>query len=325
MTKRLSGGYIQLWPNNGLASHNVWSPVLAEMNELGMDTAIIQFMDTADSIKLDESLSIAKIIFTYAQQYDIKVFLGLYGPPEGEVGSYGSVTPQKLSISLSESVRVATVLEEKFRDEQKFYGWHLPLESWTGDYNQTTITNLNSYYKELTAAVKGLLPDKKVLISPFINAENAGRISPERTRVVYTEILQDTGIDFLALQDGVGAGHISVDDPDLPVYFAEMCAACTVNDIEMWVNIESFKRDEQEPKWTAADSTRFLNQLDLSQGGSRIVTFDFFHYMNTGYILGETGGTARPHGYGRAVRKLNRKYKEWLAARETTLTDGPCR
>jgi len=169
-----------------------------------------------------------------------------------------------------------------------------------------------------------------VLISPFINAENAGRISPERTRVVYTEILQDTGIDFLALQDGVGAGHISVDDPDLPVYFEKMCAACTANDIEMWVNIENFtipegEKDKPKPRLTAADSARLLKQLNLAQGGSRIVTFDFFHYMNTGYILGETGGTARPPGYGRAVRELNRKYKDWLSVRATTLTGGPCR
>jgi len=316
MIKRLSGGFIQLWSDDRLINDERWRRVLSEMKELEMDTAIIQFMDTAESIKFDESWRIAEIIFTYAQQYDIKVFLGLYGPPEGELGSSDSVTVEKLNISKAESIRVATLLEEKFRDEQQFYGWYLPLESWTGNYNQVTIANLNSYYKGLTAAVKGLLPDKKVLISPFINA---GRTTPAKTRDVYTEILRDTGIDILALQDGVGAGYINVDDPELPAYFTEMCAACTGNNIAMWGNVESFTR--KDGNMTAADPARFLKQLDLAQTGSRIITFDFFHYMNTGYIL---EGTARPPRYKETVKLLNRKYKAWLAARETTLSDGRC-
>ncbi|MCW5206501.1 DUF4434 domain-containing protein [Desulfobulbus sp. F5] len=321
MKKRLCGGYIQLWKDNRLTAPAVWEKVLLEMKELCMDTAIIQFMDTADGIKLDESKLMARIILKYAQQNHIKVFLGLYG--HSDVGHPDSVKPEQLNTSKIKSIAVARYLTTQFREEKAFYGWHLPLESWTENYPSATITNLNGYYKSLTAELKRMLPDKKVLISPFINV---GRNEPGTVQETYTKILHRTGIDFLALQDSVGAKYISVNDPELPTYFAAICAACTANQIEMWANAESFALspfldNEGKPKKTAAEPARFIKQLELSQGASRIVTFDFFHYMNSRYPL---IGDVRPPGYKEDVELLNLEYRAWLQRKETVIADGPC-
>ncbi|MCI5221942.1 MAG: DUF4434 domain-containing protein [Candidatus Electrothrix sp. AR4] len=324
MEKRLSGGYIQLWL--GMNKDATWKGVVSEMKSLGMNTIIIQYMSSG--VTFCESVSSAAMILKYAHENDMKVFLGL---SKGDVaaGSSASIRTDKLRESKKECEAVACMLKKAFKDEPAFYGWHIPLESWMSNYDETTTANLHDYYKELTAELKRILP-KKVLISPFVNKPNEEhhtnlkRTTPERVGIKYTKILQDTGIDFLALQDGVGAEYISVSEPNLPKYFAEMCDACKANNIELWANVESFKKlvlSDDSVKRTAADIQRFEQQLAVAQGSSRIVTFDFFHYMNIKNIL---LGTARPDGYEDAVGALNEGYKRWLAARETTIESESC-
>lgn len=239
----------------------------------------------------------------------MKVFLGLY---QGEL----ETSKEKKSLDIAGKLKTAF---EHYEDT--FYGWYIPLESWMSDYDDTTTANLNNYYKELTAGLKSILP-KKVLISPFIGAKIL-RTDPDKAKTKYTEILRDTGIDFLALQDGVGAGHINVSDPDLSEYFAAMCDACKANNIELWTNVESFKKVDEDGKVkrSAAEKARFIQQLDVAQRASRIVTFDFFHYMNINNIL---LGDDRPSHYEGEVRALNKGYRAWLAARQTSIESEPC-
>jgi hypothetical protein len=304
MEKRLSGGYVQLW--EAMNKDEIWEVVIPEMKSLGMDTIIIQYMSSF--LEFDKSMPIAAMILKYAKQNNMKVFLGLQ---QGNTGHSSSVQPDKLNISKDACKNIAKDLKVAFENyEDTFYGWHIPLESWTGNYNDETINHLQWYYKTLTEELKNVLP-KKVLISPFINGP---RTTPEHTRTIYTKILKDTEIDFLALQDGVGAEHISVSNPDLPEYFAAMCDACKANNIELWANIESFT------KGTATDIDRFTQQLDVAQGASRIVTFDYFHYMNSDPLW----GTDRPDGYTEAVKLLHQRYRAWREGRQTLIETEAC-
>ncbi len=320
MEKRLSGGYIQLW--GGMNEDETWKAVVSEMKSLGMDRIIIQYMSSG--VNLDESMSIASMILKYAKRKNMEVFLGLQ---KGLTGDLSSVELVNLDTSKEKSLKIADRLKTAFEHEEKFYGWHIPLESWMSNYDDATTVNLQNYYKSLTTELKKILP-KKVLISPFVNSPNIGsktnlkRTTPEETRATYTTILQDTGIDFLALQDGVGAGHISVSDPGLPEYFSAMCDACKENNIELWANIESFTWISGIGKGTASDIERFRKQLEVAQGASRIITFDFFHYMNSTSIL---TGDSRPTGYKQAVIALNQGYRAWKEERETSKKAEPCR
>lgn len=327
MKKRLSGGYIQFWGGNQMNKDATWQGVVSEMNALRMDTIIIQYMSFL--AKLPESMSIASMIFKYAKENRMKVFLGLYQDTAVGAGSLLSIEDGELETSKSESLKIASELKTAFEGYgDTFYGWHIPLESWMSNYDETITANLNKYYKELTAGLKSILP-KKVLISPFINGSNdtssdpnLRRAMPEEAGKKYAEILRDTGIDFLALQDGVGMGYISVSDPDLPQYFAALCDACKANNIALWANVESFNWIRASQQGTATDIGRFTQQLDVAQRASRIVTFDFFHYMNIKNIL---DGTARPPSYRSDVEALNHGYKGWLAAtRQTSIESGPC-
>lgn len=331
MEKRLSGGYIQFWDDDRMNDDARWNGVVSEMKSLGMDTIIIQYMSFL--AKFPESMSIASMILKYAKENKMKVFLGLYQDQDVNVGSPESIKGRELERSKEKSLEIADKLKTAFECyEDTFHGWHIPLESWMSDYDKTTTDNLNKYYRELTAGLKSILP-KKVLISPFINGENPGdntnfkRADPEKAGKKYTEILRDTGIDFLALQDGVGHDYISVSHPDLPEYFAEMCDACKENNVELWANVESFDWIKEAKQGTATDIGRFTLQLEVAQRASRIVTFDFFHYMNFNNIL---DGTARPlspshpHRYKYRVEALNKGYQAWLAGRQTSIELGPC-
>ena len=330
MEKRLSGGYIQFWGNNQMNVDATWKGVVPEMKSLGMDTIIIQYMSFL--AKLPESMSIASMILKYAKENNMKVFLGLYQDTAVKPGSLRSIEGGELERSKRKSLEIAGELKTAFAAdyEDTFYGWHIPLESWMSNYDEEKTANLNKYYRELTAGLKSILP-KKVLISPFVNGENPGdntnlkRASPQQAGSKYTEILRDTGIDFLALQDGVGAKHISVTDPDdrdlLKKYFEAMCGACEANNVELWTNVENFT--SISGKGTATDIDRFKLQLKVAQRASRIVTFDFFHYMNINNIL---LGTTRPDSYENDVGTLNQGYREWLAERKgkTSIESEPC-
>lgn len=347
MEKRLSGGYIQFWDDDRMNVDATWKGVVSEMKSLGrdtthgiehgMDTIIIQYMSYL--AKLPKSMSIASMILDHAKENGMKVFLGLYQNPAVEAGSLISISGGELERSKRESLKVAGDLKTAFEHyEDTFCGWHIPLESWMSNYDPATTADLHKYYKELTAGLKSILP-KKVLISPFINGENPGdntnfkRTDPDKAGTKYTEILRDTGIDFLALQDGVGHDYISVSHPDLPEYFAEMCDACKENNVELWANVESFDWIKEAKQGTATDIGRFTLQLEVAQRASRIVTFDFFHYMNIKNIL---DGTARPTSpptspptptsYKDRVEALNQGYREWLAERKgkTSIESEPC-
>lgn len=332
MEKRLSGGYIQFWGDNQMNVDATWKGVVPDMQSLGMDTIIIQYMSSF--VPFAESMSIASMILKYAKENKMKVFLGLYQDPTVKVGSRSSIKGRELERSKEKSLEIAGELKTAFEHdyEDTFYGWHIPFESWMSDYDETTTANLNNYYKKLTAGLKSILP-KKVLISPFINGTNIGsganfeRTDPDKAGTKYTEILRDTGIDFLALQDGVGTGYISVSHPDLPKYFTAMCDACKANNIQLWANVESFDWIKEFEEGTATDIDRFKLQLKAAQRASRIVTFDFFHYMNFNNIL---DGTARPpspsppHAYKDRVKALNEGYQKWLAVRQTSIESGPC-
>ncbi|MCI5137804.1 MAG: DUF4434 domain-containing protein [Candidatus Electrothrix sp. AR1] len=288
----LSGGFIQLWNEDIMYKDDTWNIVLNEMSaewNLNMDKVVINYSQTRDAEgklisfiqgEFPEGQSPVSMILKYANEYNMKVFIGLNhhkdnGKPE--------ITSSKefLNDSIRTNLKLAKKINDLYKDNKSFYGWYLPLELWTGIQDKEKIDNWHEYYKCLGDGLKKLSPEKKILISPFINhciIDTCGKIDVESN---YKKILKHTQIDFLALQDHLGADSVDIKNMKrIEPVFESMKKACEANGIDFWVNVESF-----EGIGSKAIATNILNLREqiriASKYTNKIITFDFFHYMNS--------------------------------------------
>ena len=128
--------------------------------------------------------------------------------------------------------------------------------------------------------------------------------TPAEVERVYSKFLAGSGIDIVAVQDGVGARvwdtKKQIDD-NVSKYLNAFGTACSVasatnsangqNKVVLWANLESFvqvhggdRNDRQGGDQRPACIQRLKWQIDsanLVPSVEKLITFEFFHYMNT--------------------------------------------
>ena len=320
----LKGGFIQLWTDPKMFQENTWQAVVGEMKELKMKTIVIQYMEITSQDGQEQSflpslangnVSPAALILAEANKHRIKVFLGLYN---GRLSGDPSITrrPGYLDEVRRRNRQLAKTILELYGDQPSFHGWYIPTESWTGKYTEADVDAWNRFYKKTSNSLKRLSPKKKILISPFISRRKE-RSSPSKTQQNYTRILAKTKIDFMALQDGVGAGATSIDSPKIiRQHFKYMKRACQANRIKLWGNIESFQKMSnpgEDDRLVPARIARFNKQNKIvSTQVKKLITFDFFHYMNSKIVLDSNIWNAT---YVERIQTLNRRYRRSIGLR----------
>ena len=320
----LKGGFIQLWTDPTMLQADTWKAVVGEMHELKMDTIVIQYMEITSKNGEEQSflpgpsngdVSPAALILAEANKLNMKVFLGLYnGPLSGDP----SITRKSgyLDGVRQRSMELARTIFGLYEDQPSFYGWYIPTESWTGKYTKADLAEWNKFYKVISDSLKQLSPSKKILISPFIS-QKSERSSPSKTQENYTQILAKTKIDFMALQDGIGANATTIDLPKvIQQHFKYMKRACQANNIDLWGNIESFQKisisgDDNLLIPTRIDRFSRQNRI-ASMHVKNLITFDFFLYMNSKIVL---DSDIWSDTYVERIQTLNRRYRESIGLR----------
>lgn len=317
--QRLAGGFFQL--NDALAAwpSNDWVRVLDKMHELEMNTVIIQMTarelengQTHSFLPQPGSPDAVETILTYADAQGFQVYLGLYSSRW-----VGSMTDSNLLARLSkENVLAATRLRDRylrFRVRPSFAGWYLPYEPWTREYQKEEINRLRTLFSEVQQHCAAICGNGILAISPFISAE---RPSPCRVEQIYTDLLANSGISLLMLQDSVGAQDWNMDiGQRVRPYALAFQRACVANRARFWANLEAFRIEDFSP----CDPARLRRQFDaLGSMPERFVTFDFVHYMNPIVFLDSWGEDRRAR-----MRNLYNGYKAEFVLREHPASPAP--
>jgi hypothetical protein len=313
--KPITGGFIQYnsdmikTANNpeGLTAAD-WAAELQAMQKIGMDTVIIQFLkldnesfvpDEKDAYAVDPT----EAILSYADKQHMKVIIGLWNK-EWKNKLIRKVDQTMLEQNLTNSETVAEMAWRKYGQHQSFFAWYIPQEIWNIDWNDKQNARMRANYRKLSDYCKSLGNNNKpVTFSPYFDPgdENGtykgDTANPEAIYKLFLKGDSKTsgaGIDILMLQDGVGANCIEEKDIASKVksYYQQFYNATKFANVEMWGNLESYKRasgcNSKEEANEPTNIKRLTTQIEAASTASsdtrplftKLVTFDFFEFMS---------------------------------------------
>jgi hypothetical protein len=306
---KLEGGFIELWDSmknfgghwgNGWTSYPIdWNAVLDSMREIGMTTIILKRL----AVKVDSNIDKlyepggnggpAGEILRLAQDKGMKVYLGLVDEPEF---SFEQVTERYLfGRNAAEAAdrrsvfgrnrEVAREAWPLFREFRSFAGWYIPNELWNLNLSggksgllHRFLLRTTKYLREDLARAESAMwraraAEKQMAVSPYFNREYRGNgelASPAEVRREYSTILNGAGIDIVMVQDSYA---VSGYDDAFVDAFGDAARAAKA---QFWVNVENFAGGCPAP------FARLTRQLELAKAHrpDKLVTFDFFHFMN---------------------------------------------
>ena len=301
-TPPLNGGFIQI--NGDVIAEEKsgdYRTVLREMKQLGMDVVVIQFLGVgADNTSPDAPNLLYEehrvddptlVILEEAAALEMKVYLGLVEPAPDECGiptngRPGYWTQQKLLAFSNANVKFARRVAALYKDRLAFRGWYITLETWVGGYPFEDKGAWISFYEDVSAECRKLMPSLPVAISPLLPGKSAsdpkGYIEANQAQAAknFFGLLGRAQIQVVMLQDSVGAKPEVWTPETAAPYLAALKAECPRKDMEIWSNVESFQNtpNAKVPR-VPCTPKRFLSQIMMTKGFPR-VTFEFFHYMN---------------------------------------------
>ncbi|MDB4936531.1 MAG: Serine/threonine-protein kinase pkn1 [Labilithrix sp.] len=156
---------------------------------------------------------------------------------------------------------------------------------------------------------------RNVLLSPLLS-QSAG--DPDRAAVLFRETLQDSGINFVLLQDGVGSV-----DPAEPrraaLYYSALRLALVDRPppVQVWANIEAFDC-EDGGGCTRPHPTTFARLTEQLCGArarvDRIVAYEYIHDLAERPLYATPASVDASPDDTAAAAQLHRSYLEWVDA-----------
>jgi hypothetical protein len=282
----LSGGFIQYWGGMEGWGADKWHPVLERMHAAGLTTVVIQRLrsepkDPKEPVQDFIGTAIAspdatEVILAYAQEHGMHVYVGLMmhrlnGDPLSSAAEY-------LEKAAKENNEVADRAWTRYKKYEAFRGWYIPLEPWMAVYSDDEVEAWRKFLTSVAGHCRGLAKDRSVAFSPFIDA-NAAR--PEGVAKVYKRMLEETGVDVLMLQDGMG--ERTAGPMDVGPWYKALAATFAGSTTKVWANVENFEwsdpcgvTDRVPTTWPRLEA----RIAAVAPHVPKVVTFDFFHYMN---------------------------------------------
>lgn len=302
--QRLNGGFFQYNPTLASWPAEKWVLVLDKMREAGLNTVIIQM--TAQELSSGQTRwyipplgepDATETILAYSDTNDFQVYIGLYSSQW-----IGSMTESNfLARLIRENHAAIDRASQRYLGagiRPSFAGWYLPYEPWTAEYTPAEVARLREFFSQVQQRCQSVSGNGVLAISPFVSAQ---RPSPCRVEQLYSDLLSDSGVSILMLQDSVGAQGWSNDIPQrVRPYAQAFQRACATNSVRFWANLESFRIADFSP----CDPERLKRQFDaMGALPEKFVTFDFVHYMNPVVFLNSWSEERRArmkalyHGY----------------------------
>jgi len=312
-TRYLSGGFIQLNESNAQKSAEWWYQQVDNMENIGIDTIVIQYSAFNNTSFADISGGYYHLsannndpiehILTRADEDNIEVYLGL-GLEESFKVSYNSNSYQfefnyNINDIINRSLMTLSFLNAHYSYSETIGTIHESLVGW---YFPTELNDANiirsghaifrndvvNYYATMSLFAHnetGL----STMILPYIASDNAFYGNEQRDPVAYAnwwdDILDDNpnipndpfvDIDIIAHQDSVGAGHVSI--RQARQYFKKLKPVLRRNGVQLWSNNEAF--DVVNGSYIAAPFSRLKKQIvSTSRLVKKSIVFEFTSYL----------------------------------------------
>ncbi len=286
---RVGSTFVQL--NRGVADRSVedWQADFAKMHAVGISAAIVQW--TADEeiayvkdgrLPQGEQYDTLPRIFAAATAQGITLRLGLYNETSywGHIEANGKVLRDFFLIRVARNELLQRVLVERFGEEAGWVGYYLPDEiddlNWRTPARRDTLTN---YLTLMTARIQLHDAERPVAVSAFFK----GRTAPQIFADNLFEIVAETGIDAVLVQDGSGT-HTST-GVHVADYFEALVSRWGESAPTLWAVVEAFDQTSAEGEPFAATSAppaRFAAQIKRASRyfGDRVVMFTFMEYVD---------------------------------------------
>ena len=293
---RLSGTFMQYGTEMQSWPPQTWQAVLESMKEVRINMVIVQMLVRENNngtlysfIGPSGQPDATETILDYADTNGFRVFLGLY-LPNWNHDMTGS------NFLFETQSRMAVVAQQAWdrylsgNRHSSFAGWYLPYEPWTASYQPAEVQRLRSFFQGVHASCQAISGDMPLLVSPFISSS---RPPPCQVEQLYRQILDQSGIGILLLQDSVGAQQWETNILQrVAPYFHAFQNACDSMGVRFWANLESFRITGGT--FGPCDATRLRKQFDATAPYvEEFVTFDFLNYMNPVAFLANWDQTRR--------------------------------
>jgi hypothetical protein len=212
-----------------------------------------------------------------ADRFGFKVFMGLVFNSQ-----WWHKEGTDLNWLLGEAAEMNAVADELYanyfsRYPNTFAGWYINWEmdnyagyNWYPDEKQNMITALNTVSQHLDT----LNPALPSSIAPFFNTN--GGATPEQWELFWYDIMSQTSVDILMLQDGIGVGHATIDQ--LPTWYQHVCAGVWAAGKLCWSDLENFiGTNHLKP----APTQRIIDQHQAEYPYvDKIITYSFIEAMS---------------------------------------------
>lgn len=245
----LSGSFIQphlvdAWSDAELADE------MQYLLRAGMDEVVLQWSaDTGSyttayptSIPLfdqNTETDVVGRILTAADDAGVRVHLGLQVNDEWW-DTYAN-DANWLTVEARHATNIAGELWSRYGHHASVAGWYLPFEVDNHNFpSRRSWDAMSAFYVNVITGLRNIR-DMPVSTSPFYNID--GGLSPTGWKNMWVRILNRADLDVIALQDGVGVGHASVQN--LPAWFRATLAAIDTArpTTQLYSDVETFNPD----------------------------------------------------------------------------------
>ena len=256
------------------------------MKSVGMDTVVVNyvaydkfyFYPTSVSGGMPFSIDSIENILDAADQHGMDVYLGLHLDPD-----QFSTSTFDLQANLAQGQAELSELWTRYGGHTSLAGWYMPQEfsDYMVFYQPQLRNDIISYTSAVTfqAHASSGLP---MMISPYFGQNpNAAAYANWWN----TTGLPQTGVDIVAMQDGVGTHRTTIAQSQ--TVFQALAPVMANHGVAFWANNESFNQTHGWPvdnqPWAAQPTgiNTFVAQIESTNPFvEKSITFEFSHYMS---------------------------------------------
>ncbi|MCJ7751727.1 MAG: DUF4434 domain-containing protein [Armatimonadetes bacterium] len=243
-----------------------WERRFEFLRGLGMDTLIVQFSVVEGTAfypsrhlhaAAPEGVDPTGRLLAAAAQSGFSVHLGVASDESNwwDIPNRPADLPKYVEKEPERNNRIARELIELYRDSPALAGIYLSHEIHLGDeWGGENMPHLVEIFNRMSDEVQRLAPELAVSTAPFFSLRGTIEQYEDRWR----RFLEQTRLDILMLQDGVGCErNITVDN--MVPYYEALARACNDTGVDFWTDLELF--DLQRPEAVTAE--RLRTQLSL--------------------------------------------------------------
>jgi hypothetical protein len=301
-----------------------WRERFAFLGALGMDSLIVQFsvvegtafypshhLSTAAPAGVDPT----ERMLTAAAERGFSVHLGVASDERNwwDIPYRPADLPKYVDEESDRNNRIAQELVALYRDSPALAGIYLSHEIHLGDeWGDANMPHLVELFNRMSDEVHRLAPELAVSTAPFFSLRGSIEQYEDRWR----RFLDQTRLDLLMLQDGVGCErHITVDST-VPYYQATE-RACAAAGVEFWTDLELFDLNPPHtvpPERVRAQLTREAGHVQKVVAYSLGDLTPEFAASLPGVTLADAGRGAHLANEGTVVAQTTRARKADLGA-----------